>query len=410
MSQEIRQNTTNYEHPHEPNLLNIHKAMQYNTDGKPVIRVDIGSDININGDVNIPGTVTVSSTPEDPVHTHVTEIGTSGILDVPYMPIGGTVTVNQPVAVTDNNSSLTVDGSVSVSNFPATQAVTGTFWQATQPVSIASLPEIEIKNDTGNPVPISATTAANSSVNPIYITGNVSTVGGSAQGKLWFFQIAQGLIAGHRAVFKAGYNPSIANNTEESLWSHSVIYPWASWGAGGTLSCVSASASDVGTLYITGLRSSDWTEVSEQVTLNGTTPVVTTNSFIRINSLSFSGADTNVGEIHVYRNGTPVGYIGVGEGQGQMAQFSVPAGYTAYILNGNANMGKGNDGFGKFKYRMYGGSFQTAMTFLLFQSTFDYKFEAPLALPEKSDLDVTMLASASGTACSCAYSLILIAN
>jgi hypothetical protein len=378
-----------YEHDSKDYRLNdLHQAMEYNADGKPVIRVDIGSDININGDVNIPGTVTVNSTPEDPVHTHVTEIGTSGILDVPYMPIGGTVTVNQPVAVTDNNGSLTVDGTV----------------------NIGTMPEVEIKNDAGNPVPISATTAANSSVNPIYITGNVSTVGGSAQGKLWFFQIAQGLIAGHRAVFKAGYNPSIANNTEESLWSHSVIYPWASWGAGGTLSCVSASASDVGTLYITGLKASDWTEVSEQVTMNGTTPVVTTNSFIRINSLSFSGADTNVGEIHVYRNGTPVGYIGAGEGQGQMAQFSVPAGYTAYILNGNANMGKGNDGFGKFKYRMYGGSFQTAMTFLLFQSTFDYKFEAPLALPEKSDLDVTMLASVSGTACSCAYSIILIQN
>jgi hypothetical protein len=269
----------------------------------------------------------------------------------------------------------------------------------------------EVANDTGNPIPISATTAANSSVNPIHITGAVTTAGGSAQGKLWFFQIAQGLIAGHRAVFKAGYNPSIANNVEESIWSHSVIYPWASWGAGGTLSCVSASDSDTGVLYITGLKASDWTEVSEQVTMTGTTPVVTTNSFIRINSVYYNhSTDTNLGEIHAYRNGGVVGYIGVGEGQGQMAQFSVPAGYTAYILNGNANMGKGNDGFGKFKYRMYGGSFQTAMTFLLFQSTFDYKFEAPLVLPEKSDLDVTMLASVSGTSCSCAYSLILIAN
>jgi hypothetical protein len=93
-----------------------------------------------------------------------------------------------------------------------------------------------------------------------------------------------------------------------------------------------------------------------------------------------------------------------------MSQYTVPAGYTAYVLAGNANIGKGNDGVGKFKYRMYDGSFQTAMTFLLFQSTFDYKFEAPLALPEKSDLDVTVVASVSGTACSCAYSLILIAN
>jgi hypothetical protein len=413
-------NSTAYEHPDEPNLLNLHKAMEYDDAGKPHVRVTLGSDnITITGDVNLVDTVSVNSTPEDPVHTHITEVGTSGILAVPYMPIQGTVSIGSDgtVSLSANtlsaleNINATVSGTVELgaTTLSALENTTVTI-SGTPTVNIGTIPEVEIKNDTGNPIPISATTAANSSVNPIYITGNVSTVGGSAQGKLWFFQIAQGLIAGHRAVFKAGYNPSIANNTEESLWSHSVIYPWASWGAGGTLSCASASASDVGTLYITGLKASDWTEVSEQVTLNGTTPVVTTNSFIRINSLSFSGADTNVGEIHVYRNGATVGYIGAGEGQGQMAQFSVPAGYTAYILNGNANMGKGNDGFGKFKYRMYGGSFQTAMTFLLFQSTFDYKFEAPLALPEKSDLDVTMLASVSGTACSCAYSLILIQN
>jgi hypothetical protein len=85
-------NTTNYEHPQESNLLNIHKAMEYDAAGKPVLRVDIGSDININGDVNIPGTVTVNSTPEDPIHTHITEVGTSGILAVPYMPVSGNVT------------------------------------------------------------------------------------------------------------------------------------------------------------------------------------------------------------------------------------------------------------------------------------------------------------------------------
>jgi hypothetical protein len=42
------------------------------------------------------------------------------------------------VPIADGGGSITVDGSVSVSNFPATQAVTGTFWQATQPVSIAA--------------------------------------------------------------------------------------------------------------------------------------------------------------------------------------------------------------------------------------------------------------------------------
>ena len=73
--------------------------------------------------------------------------------------------------------------------------------------------------------------------------------GATNQGKLWYFQVAQGLIPGTTSVFKAGYNPSIANNTEESLWSNSVIYPWSAWNSGGTLSCVSSGA-DTGTLTI----------------------------------------------------------------------------------------------------------------------------------------------------------------
>ena len=135
-------NSTGYVHPDEPNLLNLHKALEYDDAGKPHIRVTLGSDnITITGDVNLLDTVTVTSTPEAPVHTHVTEVGTSGILAVPYMPIQGTVSIGTDgtVSLSANTLSalenITVSGSVSVSNFPATQAVTGTFWQATQPVS-----------------------------------------------------------------------------------------------------------------------------------------------------------------------------------------------------------------------------------------------------------------------------------
>ena len=100
-------NSTNYQHPHEPNLLDLTTAMEYDDAGKPHIRVTLGSDnITITGDVNLVDTVTVNSTPEDPVHTHITEVGTSGILAVPYMPVGGTVTVQ------DGGGSITVDGTV----------------------------------------------------------------------------------------------------------------------------------------------------------------------------------------------------------------------------------------------------------------------------------------------------------
>ena len=76
-------------------------------DEVPHLRVTLGSDnITITGDVNLVDTVSVNSTPEDPVHTHITEVGTSGILAVPYMPVGGTVTVQ------DGGGSITVDGTV----------------------------------------------------------------------------------------------------------------------------------------------------------------------------------------------------------------------------------------------------------------------------------------------------------
>jgi hypothetical protein len=124
----LHPNSTNYVHSFEPNTNDLVHAMDYTEDGKPAIRVlsNIQGDITIEGDVTIPGEVTVVNSDDDPLftHTHIYDEN-----DVEYsaanpLTIDGTVTVNQPVAVTDNNGSLTVDGSVSVSNFPATYPIT----------------------------------------------------------------------------------------------------------------------------------------------------------------------------------------------------------------------------------------------------------------------------------------------
>ena len=92
--------------------------------------VTLGSEsIIITGNVNIIPTINVASSPENPVHTHITEVGNSGILSINYLPIGGNVSIlNFP-------ATQTVNGTINVANFPATQNVSGTFWQTTQPVS-----------------------------------------------------------------------------------------------------------------------------------------------------------------------------------------------------------------------------------------------------------------------------------
>ena len=167
---------SNYVHPNESNLLNIHKAMQYRPDtGQPEVRVNIGSAFTISGTVNIPGTVTVLSTPENPIHNHIVEVGTSGLLTVPYLPIGGTVTATQgttpwvitgTVAVSNFTSTVFVSNTVTISNtsfavtnFPTTSTVyQGTNpWVVTGTVAISSIPEVEIKNDLSNPIPVTGT-------------------------------------------------------------------------------------------------------------------------------------------------------------------------------------------------------------------------------------------------------------
>ena len=121
-------NSTEYVHPDEPNLLNLHKAMQYNANGEPEIRTAtaIEGNIIIEGDVNIPGNIAVFSTPENPVHTHITEVGTSGILDVPFMPISGNVIVSSGnIRITGGNVNANVSGSVIVSSGNVNASVSG---------------------------------------------------------------------------------------------------------------------------------------------------------------------------------------------------------------------------------------------------------------------------------------------
>ena len=102
-----------------------------NQGGSPVtfnnpFPVSLGSsNITITGDVNVGTTVSVTSTPQDPVHTHITEVGSSGILqdqNIPYLPVGistllNTVSIsNTSFYILNPVTSVTVGGTVSIAN------------------------------------------------------------------------------------------------------------------------------------------------------------------------------------------------------------------------------------------------------------------------------------------------------
>lgn len=154
-----RANTTSYRHPQERNLLDLHTAMQYRADGSPEIRVNstFEGNIVISGNVNIPGEVTINSTPENPVHVHLTELGTYGNLTT-FVP---------------------VQGNVSIDNFPSNIRITdmpgitgnvhiyGNIGGSDQPITV---------NQGTIPWQISKNSVINSSINPIYVSNEGSTV------------------------------------------------------------------------------------------------------------------------------------------------------------------------------------------------------------------------------------------
>lgn len=348
--------------------------------------VDIGNtSINISGNVNIntPNVITVASTPENPVHVHLTEIGNSGILTFPYMPVSGNV------VITSGNVNANVSGNVVVTS--GNVAISGNI------AGITTLPEIEIKNNVGNPV---------------YISGSVTTVGGSAQGKLWTMQVAQGLIAGHTVEQVTGYNPT--TSAGDAVWSGGTAYPWSSFTTAQTLYLKSSTnnATDRNMPFLIDGLDLNYNNQTEVVTLDASdsrTAVASTKQFLRIHNISCNGTETNAGDIITTvtsGTGTLVSKISAGRGSARAGIYTIPAGYTGYLFKGDASSTAAT--VVNFMARYFGKAFMVVHVAIVDNSTYIYDFPFPMPLPEKTDMYVTIEAGSGKTAVN--YEILLVAN
>ena len=151
-------------------LRNITEALALEeSSGNVYVRTGFTGNIIIAGNVNIPGTVTVNSSAEDPVHIHLDEVGTSGILDVPYLPVsvvGNIANITGNVRVTQGTIPWSVSGNVDANITGGNVSITGNI------AGITSLPSIQA-NITGGNVSITGNIAGITSLPSIQanITG-----------------------------------------------------------------------------------------------------------------------------------------------------------------------------------------------------------------------------------------------
>lgn len=237
-------------------------------------------------------------------------------------------------------------------------------------------------------------------------------------------QVARGQIEGHRAVTVWGYNPDI-DTAEETVWADGGIVTLPA--AAATLKVSSDSANDAAagtgarTVTISGLDT-NYDEISETVTLNGTTEVTTTKSFRRINSMIVATAgsgNANAGNIYIGTGtvtlGVPAtiyGQIYVGYNQALSASYTIPNGYTGYIVNGGISSGQ--DGgtaqiTGKLVVRSNGLSYVAAVA-TLNNGLAEYSFDLPLPILEHQTIEARALGSSNNNQVAAHFQLILIKN
>ena len=259
----------------------------------------------------------------------------------------------------------------------------------------------------------------------------VSSISRVGKTEPFYLQIARGQISFHKNIFKFGNNPNVGDSLE-TVWAEGGLYSYLT--SATVLKVSSSSTADTSagtgarTVELFGLDT-NYDEINETVTLNGQTAVNTTKEYLRINRMVVRSAGTGGANAGVIYAGTGTVTTGVpanvyasvngvtGANQSLMALWTVPAGYTAYILQYDISNGTTSNTPAVCKLvlavRPYGEVFQSKdVKSLTTGMHVEETFSIPLKVEEKSDIEIRALSSSGSVSfdISAALEIIYIQN
>ena len=236
----------------------------------------------------------------------------------------------------------------------------------------------------------------------------------------FYTRVAQGQVPGYSSFSVFGYNPDL-DQTEESVWPDGGVVPHPT--SESQLTIVSTDANDDGdpagtgarTVYIEGLDE-DYEVVSETITMNGTSGVTTTNSYLYVNQfyvVTVGSGEANAGTITAKVGATLYDIIAAGYNNRTTAHYCVPAGYTAYLLEGIFTAGQDSGSTGVTGYlKQHGpdGVLRVGAVSAINNGSVKYDFANPYRVPEKNCIGASAIGSANNNLVSAYFNILLVQN
>lgn len=173
-----------------------------------------------------------------------------------------------------------------------------------------------------------------------------------------------------------------------------------------------SSGTGVRTLTIEGLDS-NYNTVIETVTLNGTSNVTTSNSFIRFQRATVASAGTlenNDGTITIkYDSAQTIGVISPRAGQSQSSVYTIPRGKTGYLVQLNMTSSKNSDLYVSFRTRLNSIS-RVRQSCYMSGGPMVVELPYPTVLPQFTDVELRGIAITGNANLTGIYDILLIDN
>lgn len=214
--------------------------------------------------------------------------------------------------------------------------------------------------------------------------------------------IARDQVPGAKPLEKFGLNPEIKAAIED-IWDQGGVY--AGWLTTATTITVEGTSDDDSpsgtkclTMRVWGLDA-DFEEITEDFVMEGTTPVVSDKSFIRVNRaqmLTAGSAGTN-GKLIVKSGSTVLAAIEAGYGQTEMALWTVPAGYEGQLHDVWIGVSSKEAALIRLLVREFGTqAWIVKRAIPIAEGTALLHWRFPLIIPEKADIRLAATSTATG--------------